>query len=41
MDGTLLLIGGGKMGGAMLEGWTARGLRPDQAFVVEAAAARG
>jgi pyrroline-5-carboxylate reductase len=41
MDGTLLLIGGGKMGGAMLEGWTARGLRPDQAFVVEPDAPRG
>ena len=40
MDGTLLLVGGGKMGGAMLEGWIARGLRPDQAVVVEPDTAR-
>ena len=35
MDGTLLLVGGGKMGGAMLAGWLARGVSPDQVVIVE------
>ncbi|PWR25998.1 pyrroline-5-carboxylate reductase [Zavarzinia aquatilis] len=39
LDRPLLLIGCGKMGGAMLEGWLARGLSPEKAFVVEPAGA--
>lgn len=39
LDRPLLLIGCGKMGGAMLEGWLARGLAPGKAFVVEPAGA--
>ena len=35
MDKPLLLVGGGKMGGAMLEGWLERGLKPEQVYVVE------
>lgn len=35
----LLLIGCGKMGGAMLEGWLARGLAPGKTWVVEPAGA--
>lgn len=35
----LLLIGCGKMGGAMLRGWIARGLAPSRVIVVEPAAA--
>lgn len=35
LDRPLLLIGCGKMGGAMLEGWLARGLAPSLAVVVE------
>ena len=35
MDGKLLLVGGGKMGGAMLAGWLARGTSADQVCVVE------
>ena len=31
----ILLVGCGKMGGAMLDGWLARGLRPEDAVVVE------
>lgn len=31
----LLLVGGGKMGGALLAGWLKRGLNPDDAFVVD------
>ena len=34
-DGKLLLVGCGKMGGALLEGWLARGLRPADAIVAE------
>ena len=34
-DATLLLVGGGKMGGAMLSGWLARGVAPDHVAVVE------
>jgi pyrroline-5-carboxylate reductase len=33
--GTLVLVGAGKMGGAMLDGWLARGLRPKQISVIE------
>lgn len=33
--GTLVLVGAGKMGGAMLDGWLARGLKPKQISVVE------
>lgn len=33
LDGTLLLVGAGKMGGAMLEGWLKRGLQPSQVLV--------
>ncbi len=36
----LLLIGGGKMGGALLEGWLARGLPPTEAHIVEPDAGR-
>ncbi|MBE7186353.1 MAG: pyrroline-5-carboxylate reductase [Methylobacterium mesophilicum] len=32
---SLLLAGAGKMGGAMLDGWLALGLRPDQVAVVD------
>ena len=35
LDGKLLLIGCGKMGGALLEGWLARGLAPVDVVVVE------
>jgi pyrroline-5-carboxylate reductase len=34
-DGKLLLVGCGKMGGALLEGWLARGLKPANAIVAE------
>ena len=33
--GTLLLVGVGKMGGAMLDGWLARGLRPKTVTVLD------
>ena len=33
LNGPLVLIGAGKMGGAMLSGWLARGLDPRQVFV--------
>lgn len=33
--GPILLVGCGKMGGALLEGWVAGGLAPKEAFVVE------
>jgi pyrroline-5-carboxylate reductase len=33
--GTLVLVGAGKMGGAMLDGWLARGLKPKQISVIE------
>ncbi|HVG82624.1 MAG TPA: pyrroline-5-carboxylate reductase [Methylomirabilota bacterium] len=35
LDGELLLIGCGKMGGAMLEGWLAQGLPPGEVVIVE------
>ena len=38
MDRPLLLVGGGKMGGAMLEGWLEMGLPPDQIHISEASA---
>src|SRR5215471_14775095 len=34
-SGQLLLVGAGKMGSAMLEGWLARGLKPKQVVVIE------
>ena len=34
---TLILVGGGKMGGAMLQGWLDRGHPPDKVLVVEPA----
>src|SRR5437868_9818838 len=33
--GTLVLVGAGKMGGAMLEGWLALGLDPKQVAILE------
>ena len=33
LAGPLLLVGAGKMGGALLEGWLAHGLDPKQIFV--------
>jgi len=33
--GRLILLGAGKMGGAMLDGWTARGLKPKQLVVID------
>src|ERR1043165_1160574 len=35
LSGTLLLVGAGKMGSAMLEGWLARGLNPRKFAVIE------
>ena len=35
LDGPLLLVGCGKMGGALLEGWLARGLAASDAIVAE------
>jgi len=35
IPGTLVLVGAGKMGGAMLEGWLARGLPPKKVVVLE------
>lgn len=37
LDGPLVLAGAGKMGGAMLSGWLARGLKPSQVVVVDPA----
>ncbi len=34
-SGTLVLVGAGKMGGAMLQGWLALGLDPQKIAVVE------
>jgi len=34
-SGRLVLVGAGKMGSAMLEGWRARGLKPGQITVIE------
>ncbi|MFA5120917.1 pyrroline-5-carboxylate reductase [Zavarzinia sp.] len=39
LERPLLLVGCGKMGGAMLEGWLARGLAPSKVVVVEPAGA--
>lgn len=39
LAGPIVLVGCGKMGGALLEGWLARGLQPGAAFVVEPDAA--
>jgi pyrroline-5-carboxylate reductase len=33
--GSLVLLGAGKMGGAMLEGWIARGLEPSRITIIE------
>lgn len=43
LAGPLLLVGCGKMGGALLEGWLARGLQPADVWLVEpnAAAVQG
>src|SRR5262249_31777083 len=35
LSGTIVLVGAGKMGGAMLEGWLALGLAPQSVVVVE------
>ncbi len=35
ISGTLVLVGAGKMGGAMLEGWLAHGLPPKKVVVIE------
>ncbi|MSO72704.1 MAG: pyrroline-5-carboxylate reductase [Rhodospirillaceae bacterium] len=37
IDGTILLVGCGKMGGALLDGWFKRGLNPVDVIVVEPA----
>src|SRR3954454_6972966 len=34
-SGTLVLVGAGKMGGAMLQGWLALGLDPKQIAILE------
>ena len=39
LDAPLLLVGAGKMGGALLSGWIARGLDPSQVIVVDPAPA--
>lgn len=39
IEGTLLLVGGGKMGGALLDGWLARGIRAQSVHAVEPAEA--
>src|SRR6476659_2727785 len=33
--GTLILVGAGKMGSAMLDGWLARGIKPKQVTVID------
>ena len=35
INGTIVLAGAGKMGGAMLSGWLAQGLDPARAAVIE------
>ena len=35
IQGTIVLAGAGKMGGAMLSGWLARGLDPKRVAVIE------
>lgn len=37
LSGTLVLVGCGKMGGAMLEGWLKSGVRPDQVVALDPA----
>lgn len=39
LEGPLLLVGGGKMGGALLDGWLARGVPAKEVIVVEPAEA--
>jgi len=39
--GTLVLVGAGKMGSAMLDGWLARGLKPKQVTVIEPQPTKG
>ena len=34
MDGELLLVGCGRMGGALLEGWLSEGLSAERVFAV-------
>jgi pyrroline-5-carboxylate reductase len=36
-DGPVLLVGAGRMGGALLEGWVARGMRPERIAVIDPA----
>lgn len=38
-EGPILLIGAGRMGGALLKGWLAQGVKPGQIFVQEPSAA--
>jgi pyrroline-5-carboxylate reductase len=40
IPGTLVLVGAGKMGGALLDGWLARGLPPKKILVLEPAASK-
>ena len=40
LSGTIVLVGAGKMGGALLEGWLALGLDPKSVVVVEPQPAR-
>src|SRR5437868_9492768 len=35
LTGTLVLVGAGKMGGAMLEGWLKSGVRPEQVVALD------
>ena len=35
LSGSLVLVGAGKMGSAMLDGWLARGLAPKRIVVIE------
>src|SRR5215218_141373 len=35
LSGTIVLVGAGKMGGAMLEGWLGLGLAPENVVVIE------
>ena len=35
MDGSLVLVGCGKMGSAMLEGWLAKGVQPSDVWILE------
>ncbi|BAQ18127.1 pyrroline-5-carboxylate reductase [Methyloceanibacter caenitepidi] len=41
LNGPLLLVGAGKMGGALLEGWLARGLDPRSVFIQDPALPEG